>query len=345
MAMFVKLATATGLPSTELVLLRAIFQGAFVILAMFWYTDPRANNKEKLLLIQRPFGSPQVRAFVIARGVIGGLGFIFYYYTYAVLPLGDATTLLSLNPVITVLGASIFLKDEPIRRSHLFAVAASVVGSMLLARPSFLFGTDENDESSSHSSPRAHGYLTGVLGACSGAAVYILIRRAGQEGVHTLQLLFSWCFFGLLYSVSLVIFYQHGFVIPPSLWSWIYVLGVCTFGSLGHFLMNYAVRHAPAGLSSIVRSSGILWSYLLEVLVFRQLPQLWTILGVSLIVGSLAIVAVEKTNQKSPSSSDEEDDEIVSLQQLHSVEYGSIEDTAMETDQLLAEKREEDTRH
>jgi hypothetical protein len=109
--------------------------------------------------------------------------------------------------------------------------------------------------------------------------------------------------------------------------------------------MNYAVRHAPAGLSSIVRSSGILWSYLLEVLVFRQLPQLWTILGVSLIVGSLAIVAVEKTNQKSPSSSDEEDDEIVSLQQLHSVEYGSIEDTAMETDQLLAEKREEDTRH
>jgi drug/metabolite transporter (DMT)-like permease len=327
MACFVKLATASGLPSSELVFLRAVFQGSLVVLALFWYTDPNVGEND--LLIVRPFGSKTVRLVVIARGVVGGLGFLLYYHTYSVLPLGDAVTILSLSPVITIPAAAVFLKEK-IRISHIFATVASLVGSILLARPSFLFGRDEsnNNNQPDHSST---GYLTGILGACCGATVYILMRRAGKEGVHTLQLLFSWCIFGFLYSFAfglllpMAVGLGNPFVVPPTQSSWMYVSGVCVFGSMGHFLLNYAGRYAPAGLGSIVRSSGIMWSYLLEVLVFHQVPQKSTILGVSLILVSLVTIAIEKhQSDRQRKSSQEEDNDVESLPlQLKSNSYGS----------------------
>jgi drug/metabolite transporter (DMT)-like permease len=285
MACFVKLAASTGLPSSELVFLRAIFQGSLVLLAMFLYRDPN----EGYLLIERPFGNENVRSIVIARGIVGGLAFLCYFYS------------------ITVLAAAVFL-NEQIRISHIFAAGASLTGSILIAKPSFLFGQDDGTNSSDVSYPTM-GYLTAILGTCLGAAVFILIRRAGKGGVHTLQLLFSWCVFGILYSFvlgvigPLVLGVGSHFVVPPTWESWIYVLGVCIFGSLGHLLMNFAARHAPAGLASIIRSSGIMWSYVLEILVFHQVPQMMTVGGVSLILGSLAVIGIEKHHHQSSSSS------------------------------------------
>mmetsp|Transcript_40178 Transcript_40178/g.61774 ORF Transcript_40178/g.61774 Transcript_40178/m.61774 type:complete len:378 (-) Transcript_40178:716-1849(-) len=326
MACFVQLATRTGIPSTELVFMRGVFQGALVTAAMFFYNDP-----DHVQLIRRPFGSsPLVQKVVIARGAVGGLGFLFYYYTMSVLPIGDATTLLSLNPVITVLAASVFLK-EAIHASHVFAAAACVAGSVLIAHPTFLFGPEHDGNVTTHHYP-ATGYLTAFLGACCGAAVYILIRSAGKAGVHVLQLLFSWCFFGLLYSAAIGMLLPwafgigNSFVLPASGVAWLYILGVCVFGSLGHFFMNYAARHAPAGLASIVRSSGILWSYLLEVLVFHQVPQRVTLAGVALVVIALVAIAIEKQHAVHQEKEKQLREDEANRLELQPNAYGSIGD-------------------
>ena len=79
-----------------------------------------------------------VRNLVVARGVTDGTGFLLYYYTMTVLPLGDAATLLSLSPVITVLAARVFL-HEKFRTIHVLAAASCLVGSVLLAQPSLFF--------------------------------------------------------------------------------------------------------------------------------------------------------------------------------------------------------------
>jgi len=119
------------------------------------------------------------------------------------------------------------------------------------------------------------------------------MRKAGKKGVHTLNLLFSWCVFGLLFSTTILIV-QGNFAWPSNTTTWMYILVSCIFGTMAHFLMNYAARMAPAGLASIIRSSGIIWSYLLEVVVFHQVPNAWTLLGVGLILSSLGVIAMEK---------------------------------------------------
>jgi len=326
MACFVKLSTSSGFSAFELVSIRVLFQMPLIVLGMCWYKDPNAptgsaaNDK----LIRRPFGSSATaRSIVIARGFFGSFGLFTYYYTVSVLPLGDATTMLSMSPIITVVAASIFL-NETMQISHVIAAVLGLLGSILLAQPTFLFGRHDDDNNNENDN-NSIGYLTGFLGACIGASVFILVRKAGKVGVHTLQLLFSWCFFSIIYCLILgimtIVFRSPDdhdnsatksfLAVPKTRRSWMYVLGVCIAGTVGHFLLNYAGMLAPAGIGSMTRLSGMMWSYLLEIYVFHQLPQFRTVLGFSFILLSLVLIAVEKhyhnnNNNSSSQSIDEE---------------------------------------
>ncbi len=51
---------------------------------------------------------------------------------------------------------------------------------------------------------------------------------------------------------------------------------------------------APAGLGSIARSSDILWGYILEMIVFDEIPSWSTAVGVILILIALFTVSYEK---------------------------------------------------
>eukprot|EP00521_Asterionellopsis_glacialis_P017317 CAMPEP_0195302234 /NCGR_PEP_ID=MMETSP0707-20130614/30732_1 /TAXON_ID=33640 /ORGANISM="Asterionellopsis glacialis, Strain CCMP134" /LENGTH=195 /DNA_ID=CAMNT_0040365431 /DNA_START=133 /DNA_END=717 /DNA_ORIENTATION=- len=157
MGVFIKYASSVyNFPPTELVFLRAVFQGCIVILAMVFTNQDEnesggeienTNSKKKEALIWQPFGKPSVRNLVIARGAVGGFGFVCFFYAIATLPLGDALALLSLHPVVTVLAAALFL-GETIRPSHVIAAAASGLGAILITRPAFVFGSSSDDDPS-----------------------------------------------------------------------------------------------------------------------------------------------------------------------------------------------------
>lgn len=316
MGCFLQLAAKTGIPATELVFIRSTFQGTFVVLAMLFYreennapaitttNDTTTENEEftrdqhqpfhARRLIQVPMGSnATVRSVVFVRGIVGGLGFVLYFYTISVLPLGDAIALLSLHPVATVFAAAAIFK-EPIRLLHVIASCLTVVGSFLIAKPVFLFGEDEQEHPENYD---PFGYVTAALGTISGAGVFILMRKAGDVGAHTLQLLFSWVCFGVLFSTLLgvsVPLGQGSWAVPSSKLAWLYTFGCCAFGSIGHFLLNFAARHSNPGLASIVRSSGIMWAYILQIWFFHQIPTLVTCIGVLLVSSSLIMVSIHK---------------------------------------------------
>ena len=71
-----------------------------------------------------------------------------------------------------------------------------------------------------------------------------------------------------------------------------YVLGVCTSGTLAHFLVNYSAKLLPATVAGLIRSSDIFYAYLLEMLVLGEHPQQLTWLGATFICSSLVLVLV-----------------------------------------------------
>ena len=275
---FVKLASNSGLSSSELVLLRAVFQGSIVVVAMFI-----CRSDEGVRLLWQPFGATrEIQKIVVIRGIIGATGFCLYFYTIAALPLGDATALVALKPVPAIFLGRILL-GEKITSLHVLVTIASVAGSILIAQPSFFFGKGHAQASL--------GHVTGLLGACCAAGVVTLIRKAGTVGAHTLQLLFSWAFFGIIFSVLAL---GRQWRLPPSLESWINVLSMSVIGSAAHFLLNFAGKLAPASLSSIMRSSDLMFAYVWEIFIFHQVPNLWTWTGVGFISLSLIMIAIQK---------------------------------------------------
>ncbi|CAB9508162.1 solute carrier family 35 member G1 [Seminavis robusta] len=353
MGAFVKLVTLSGIPATELVFIRATVQGLVVVLAMGCFREIPSTNqirydpstasggdddnellqeRSRPLLISVPLGSADIRAVVLARGAVGGCGFCLYFYTISVLPLGDAVALLSLSPVVTVWATAVFFR-EPMRRLHVISAITTLVGSVLIAQPNFLFGSDEVSQSASavSSAAKSSGYVTAALGTCTSAGVFLLMRKAGKVGAHTLQLLFSWVVFGILFSFLLGVVLplgKGGWRMPSSPQTWANIAGCCCFGMTAHFCLNFAGRHSNPGLASIVRASGILWAYLLQFFLFDHVPTLWTIVGVVLVSLSLVLVSVQKLldNPGASSAPTAEQSRLIDAPQQK--EYGASESQA-----------------
>lgn len=355
-----------GLPSTEMVFIRAAFQGTFVVIAMIICRvdattfDTTSNttftenegadddddiilmeeqellNEEKKLedehsgliihqqqrkyntlsvdaihtdrltitqlpprVIQHPFGTNKAMSnVVILRGIIGGFGFCNFYYSYSTLPLGDATTLLSLYPIVTIFLARFILKEE-IKPLQVVAAVLSLIGATLISRPTFLFGSGIEELQSRR--PPTLGYVTALIGSLCASGVIVMIRKAGKVGAHTLQLLFSWAIFGMANSIVIgAICAWHSEEQQwrmPSREEMPYVLGVCIAGSVAHFLLNYAAKLVPATVAGLVRSSDIFWAYILGIVVLDQHPQTITFAGVLFVCSSLVLILIE-SNKK-----------------------------------------------
>eukprot|EP00525_Craspedostauros_australis_P003384 CAMPEP_0198107960 /NCGR_PEP_ID=MMETSP1442-20131203/52_1 /TAXON_ID= /ORGANISM="Craspedostauros australis, Strain CCMP3328" /LENGTH=409 /DNA_ID=CAMNT_0043763139 /DNA_START=45 /DNA_END=1271 /DNA_ORIENTATION=- len=336
MGMFLKLCSNSGIPSTELVLMRSLVQGFFVLILLCQMKpisvaqggphydhvvthnaqvkaqadDDEAGTSTDLLALlpQRPLlftpfgGTWDVQRLVIVRGIAGGVGFIMYFATMKLLPLGDAMTLLSFTPIFTIFLAAFFLR-EPILLSHIMATCFSFAGAVFIAHPTFIFGSDGSHAESSASQYGWVGYLTAILGSFCGAAAMTLIRGAGKIGAHTLHLLASFVFFGLISAIAFgqlkVAQRLDGlWYVPsqPDIWFYVFAMGMT--GTSAHFLMNFAVQLAPAGLGSIVRSSNIVWAYIFEIIIFEEVPRFTTWIGVACVVTSLSIIAFQKVQDE-----------------------------------------------
>eukprot|EP00553_Chaetoceros_curvisetus_P013303 CAMPEP_0204637020 /NCGR_PEP_ID=MMETSP0717-20131115/35392_1 /ASSEMBLY_ACC=CAM_ASM_000666 /TAXON_ID=230516 /ORGANISM="Chaetoceros curvisetus" /LENGTH=375 /DNA_ID=CAMNT_0051656269 /DNA_START=22 /DNA_END=1149 /DNA_ORIENTATION=- len=315
MGSFMKLAS-DDVPSTQLVFYRAFFQGCIVIVGMAVIREGTESSlssdssEDRRRMIFVPLGNRRQRCIVIGRGIAGGFGFCCYFFSIKSLPIGDAITLFSLYPIVTLFLARVFL-GEMIRCLNLFAALVSLIGAILIAGPSFLFTKTHND------SPKNHhlGYIAALVGSVAGAVVLVLTRQAGKQNVHAFQLIFSWSIFSialsLLFGQTIGEELEEKWHYPHSRQIWVYIIGMCIFGSAAHTLMNYAARIAPAGSGAIARSSDIMWSYMWEVIIFHQVPGWNAVFGGLMILVSLATLAVARVSDEMSQTSDEGSESLV----------------------------------
>jgi len=279
MGIFVKKAAEMGIPAFQLVFMRAGWQGCFVLPALIMFKVPRW------------FGEGELRPWIIGRGILGGIGFCSYFLTIALLPIGDAICLCSLYPVVTVVIARIVLK-EAMTVLKTLAIVLCAAGAVLVAQPTFIFGHKDDEDVNDHPY-RWIGYFTALAGSFLGGVLFVVMRRAKQA--HVLQLLWSWVVGSVCLSLILANTVTH--MVKPSTEAWGYIIGMCVTGMVGHFMMNYSGRLVPAGPSSLLRSSDVVFAYIWEFTIFGEAVNLVTITGVVMILVGIVLVAVNKMNQ------------------------------------------------
>lgn len=208
---------------------------------------------------ERLFGKKENQKFLLLRSALGTLGIIFYFYAIDNLVLSDADMLNKLSPFLLIIFSALFLKERT-KRFQISAIIIAFIGTLLIIKPQFSVETIP--------------YISGLLSAIFAAGAYTVLRVLGQrEKFYTVVFYFS--FFSTVVLLPFVIMFYE----PMEMRQLIYLLLAGVFATLGQFGLTIAYKFAPAREISIFFYSTVVYSALISIVLFGQIPDGWSILG------------------------------------------------------------------
>lgn len=196
------------------------------------------------------------------------------------LPQAQTTAIGFLAPLLVLAVAPWILKEPP-RISRWVATITGFVGVIIVVRPG------------SGLSPI--GTLFGLLTACLMAGQYTVNRLVYKDNAFT-TLIWSGLVGSVTVSIILIPFLPSvpDLVSGLSVGQWVVLLSTGFWGALGHVLQIQAYRNASASLLSPFFYSEIMSAAILGWMIWGDMPDLATWLGIGIIVGSgLSIMLFE----------------------------------------------------
>ncbi len=189
-----------------------------------------------------------------------------FYVAIGKMQLADASAIQFLAPVLVTALSGLVL-GEHVGPRRWAAVAFGFIGVLLVARPG-----------------------SGVLGwaallplATAGLlAVYMMMTRIIRTKDNPAATTFYSTALGALILSMIVPF--HWQMLAPAQWGLMATMG--TAGAVGHFMLVKAFHSAEASMLAPFTYSQVVGSILWGLLVFGDVPSVWTITGAAVVVGS-----------------------------------------------------------
>jgi drug/metabolite transporter (DMT)-like permease len=198
------------------------------------------------------------------------MALICVYYAVATLPLAEATILQYVHPVFTALLGVFFLK-ESIQRSTMICIAFSLVGLFAMVQA--------NAEGNSVEELPLFSVLIALCGAFCSSIAYVIVRKLSRSEDSSV-IIFYFPVVALPISSVLML---SDFVLP-SLFMTVMLVLVGIFTQFGQYGLTKAMQTQAAGKASAYSYVQIVFSALLGVWFFNEIPSVWTYLGGGLIV-------------------------------------------------------------
>ncbi|RDW60837.1 hypothetical protein BP6252_12220 [Coleophoma cylindrospora] len=258
-------------------------------------------------------GSKEVRGLLVLRGLCGFFGIYGMYYSLQYLPMADAVVITFLAPSVAAYGCYLCLR-EPFPRSAQLASLVSLLGVVLIARPTSFFTTPttsipitlpnnsttaatestSTDFANPTSAQRLSAIALALLGVLGSAGAFTAIRLIGTRAHPLISVnYFSiWC--SIVSTVVLSI--THTFQLPRDVrqWSMLIVLGFCGFAMQYLLTRGLAARHSGGARATNMIYTNMLFALALDRLVFNVTPGWWSLAGSGCILASAAWVAMYK---------------------------------------------------
>ena len=246
-----------NLPVWEAVFFRA-FSGSIISL-FFVYRSGLSSIKTK-----KP-----IRHFVRAFSAVGCV--VLYIFGIKYLLLSENIAIAHSAPIIAALLAVPIL-GEKIGIHRLLAIIIGFVGVLIIIKP----GTNLFQLQS----------LLPIGSAFFMAAVYLSTRSLMSTETST-SIVFYYSFALLFTSI---IFFPSDFILPDT-FNLILALSLGIMGSLGHYFMSQAAKHADVAITSPFEYSSFIFVGIMGYLIFNEIPSNSVIIGALLIIISGIYVA------------------------------------------------------
>jgi drug/metabolite transporter (DMT)-like permease len=265
------------LPPVEVTFFRNIFGVALVGLSIWKVPLKQSGGKPLLLLF---------------RGFMGFTALLAYFYIMAHIPLGEAVTYNKTSPIFVAIFAYLFL-HEKLSKYALLAIILGFIGIVLVAQPQG-GQFDKYD-------------ILGIFSGIGAALAYTSIREL-RKYYDTRAIVMSFMGVGTVAPLLLMLITPYvnlskdfdwmfaEFVMPQGV-QWGYVTAVGVFATISQLLMTKAYELTKAGIVGTISYSNIVFAVIIGVMLGDPIPDIWTILGILLVIISGLLVALPKGNR------------------------------------------------
>lgn len=201
------------------------------------------------------------------RCLFGTTGLICNFYAIDKLNLSDANMLNKLSPFFAII-ASYFILKEKANKVEWASVIVAFIGALFIIKPSmqmeFIYS------------------LIGLYGGIGAGIAYTFVRKLGQAGERSAITVMCFSAFSCLVTFPFLVMNYH----PMTGQQFLFLLlaGVAATG--GQFCITTAYTKAPARDISVFDYTQILFAALLGFFFLNQLPDIWSIVGYIIVIGS-----------------------------------------------------------
>lgn len=267
MTVCVKLAGAR-LPAEEIILARAVLGLGLSVWAVRRAGLRLRGHAPRLLVL---------------RGMLGSGGLYCFFYAVTVLPLSEVTTIHYVNPILTALLAAVVL-GERIGWGLAAALATSLAGVVVVARPQLLFGGTQVLD------PVAVGIA--LLGACFSAGAYVTVRRLRATDDPLVVVLW----FPIVATPVFIPLALRVWVWPQPL-EWLVLLGVGVSTQIAQVFLTRGLHLLPAGRGTTVGYVQIAFAMVWSVVIFGERVDAMELSGAALVVLGIAILVATRSRE------------------------------------------------
>lgn len=252
MTFFVRL--SGDLPTME----KAFFRNAVAAIIAF---GTLVKSKEKFALKKENIPD------LFMRSLCGTLGLICNFYAIDKLNIADANILNKLSPFFAIL-MSYFILKEKANKIEWLSVIVAFTGALFVVKPSFNMQ-----------------FVYAMIGVCGGLGAgiaYTFVRKLGKKGERGPIIVLCFSVFSCVVTLPFLIFQFK----PMSLLQFVFLMlaGVAAAG--GQFSITKAYTKAPARDISVFDYTQVLFAALLGFLFLDQIPDMLSLIGYVIIIGS-----------------------------------------------------------
>ncbi|MDO6736421.1 DMT family transporter [Wenyingzhuangia sp. 2_MG-2023] len=207
------------------------------------------------------------KKLLFLRGLAGVISLTCFFQSLNYLALGTAVSLRYTSPIFAAIFAFIFLKEK-IKPMQWFLFLIAFAGVLIIKG----FGVDVN----------SLGLIFVMLSAVSLGLIFVLIRKIGNSE-HPLVIINYFMVmafvFGGLMSIN---HWRH-----PNFIEWLLLLSLGFFGYIGQLYLTKAVQSYETNVIAPLKYLEVVFMILIGAFWFGETYNLWTLLGVLLIMFGL----------------------------------------------------------
>ena len=211
----------------------------------------------------------------VVRGILGAGSLVLWFHALIQIPLAQAVALSFTVSIFVTAGAALFL-DEPVGPRRWSAVAAGIVGALIIVRPGFV--------------ELSWGAVEVILSCALLSATLLMAKRLSPYDSNLTIVLYMSAVTSILLALPVLATWVN-----PSPRVGLIAVGLGVLSAVIGLLIANGIRHADISLTQPVGLTRMIWAALIGYIVFGESPDSYTWIGAAVILGAALYISYRET--------------------------------------------------